>query len=80
MISPAEGAGDQKMASERDPSIVQALTTLAGVLSPLARAASNSMEGTRGTLSSNLPGPQHSISGRQSGPSTNEGSSTGRLV
>ena len=37
------------MASERDPSIVQALTTLAGVLSPLARTASNSMEGTQGT-------------------------------
>ena len=37
------------MASEWDPSIVQALTTLAGVLLPLERAASNSMEGTRGT-------------------------------
>ena len=67
------------MASERNPSIVQALTTLAGVLSPLAHAESNSnsMEGTQGT-SSNLPGPQHSISGHQSGPSTSKGSSTGR--
>ena len=66
------------MASERDPSIVQALTTLARVLLPLERAASNSMEGTRGTSSSNLPGPQHSISARQSSPSTSEGLSTGR--
>jgi len=54
MLGPADGAGDQKMASERDPCIVHALTTLAGVLSPLARAVSNSMEGTRGTSSSNL--------------------------
>ena len=38
-----------KMASERDPCIVYALTTLVGVLSPLARAVSNSMEGIRGT-------------------------------
>ena len=49
MVSPADYAGDQKMASERDPCIVYALTTLAGVLSPLARAVSNSMEGIRGT-------------------------------
>jgi len=76
VISPAEGARDQKIVSERDPSIVQALTTLAGVLSPLARAASNSTEATRGTSSSNQPGPQHAIPGRQSGPSTSEGSST----
>ena len=78
MISPAEGAGDQKMASERNPSTVQALMTLAGMLSALARVASNSMEGTRGTSSSNLPGPQHSIFGCQSDPSTSEGSSPGR--
>ena len=38
MVSPADYAGDQKIASERDPCIVYALTTLAGVLSPLARA------------------------------------------
>ena len=37
------------MASEQDPSIVQALTTLAGVISPLAHTASNSLERTRGT-------------------------------
>ena len=65
------------MPSEWDSSIVQALTTLAGMLLPLACVASNSMEGTQGT-SSNLLGPQHSISGRQSGPSTSEHSSTGR--
>jgi len=54
------------MASKRDPFIVQALTTLAGVLSPSARAASNSKEGTRGTSTSSLPGPQHFISGSPS--------------
>ena len=54
------------MASKRDPFIVQALTTLAGVLSPSARAPSNCMEGTRGTSTSNLPDPQHFISGSQS--------------
>ena len=60
MFNPAESA------SKRDPFIVQALTTLAGVLSPSTLAASNSMEGTRGTSTSNLPGPQHFISGSQS--------------
>lgn len=68
----------KEMATEQDPSIVQALTTLAGVLSPLARVTSNSTEeGTWGASSSNLSGPQHCIPGHQSGPSTSEGASSG---
>ena len=54
------------MATKRDPFIVKALTTQAGEHSPSASAASNSMEGTQGTSTSSLPGPQHFISGSPS--------------
>ena len=39
-------------------------------------ACGNSTEATQGTSLSNLPGLQHAIPGRQSGPSTSESSST----